>query len=268
VNEHGLVTLDIQDDIALVGLNRPRKCNAINQDLAEELSRALTRANGEAKVGIIYGHGAHFCAGIDLDWMRNTMEEYAAGLYVLGQPRKSHGPLLAIAESQIPFIAAIQGAAIGLGFELAAAAHIRIADATASFALPEGRRGIFVGGGGAARISRLIGVARMQDLMLTGRKYNAADSLQFNVVQYTVPAGDALSKAIDLAKEILKNSAPSNFAILRGLPRLGDMTVDDAIFWEGILAKTTFGIEARARISQFLQPLPGGDRSKEEGANT
>ena len=74
-----------------------------------------------------------------------------------------------MARGNIPFIAALHGATLGGGLETAAAAHIRVADETTFFGLPEGTRGIFIGGGGSVRVARLIGFARMQDMMLTGR---------------------------------------------------------------------------------------------------
>ena len=94
-----------------------------------------------------------------------------------------------IARGQIPFVAALKGACIGGGLEIAAAAQVRVADETTFFALPEGQRGIFVGGGGSVRIQRLMGYARMADLMLTGRVLTAAEGERANLCQYVVPAG-------------------------------------------------------------------------------
>jgi (methylthio)acryloyl-CoA hydratase len=247
-----LVSLEFRDEVALIGLNRPSKANAIDLHMADELSAALIQANSKARVGIIFGHGRHFSSGLDLDLMRTRIAAHTSNNGAQARPSKTAGVMQAISKSHIPYIAAIHGAAVGLGFELAAAMHIRVADETAFFSLPEGRRGIFVGGGGSARISRLIGVARMQDMMLTGRRYSSSEAHLCGVVQYPVPTGTALQKALELAAEIKKNSPKSNFAILQGLPRIGDMTVDDGIFWESILATTTFGSDAISRISDFL----------------
>ena len=86
-----------------------------------------------------------------------------------------HAALERVQYGPVPVVASLQGAVVGGGLELASACHIRVADETTFFALPEGSRGIFVGGGGSVRIPRLIGVARMTDMMLTGRVYNAQD---------------------------------------------------------------------------------------------
>lgn len=251
--QKGRVTLELRNDIAVVGLNRPEKCNAIDAEMAEELHDALNIANKEARACVIFGHGKHFCAGLDLRWMSDQMAHYGPAGKVGDSRPKSHAPMRAITHSNIPYIVAIQGAAIGLGFELAAAAHVRVADETAYFSLPEARRGIFVGGGGAVRISRLIGVARMQDMMLTGRKYQAEEAMSCNIVQYLVPGGSAIKRSLELAAEVTKNSATSNMAILKSLPRIAEMSAEEGLFWEEVVARSTFGPEAMSRIRSFLE---------------
>lgn len=246
------VSYECTNSIAAVGLQRPDKCNAINGDLARELSLALERANDEARVGVIFGHGKHFCSGLDLSWMSSQISSKAGKSEGLGFSPKSHGPMHLIGRGRIPYIAAVQGAVIGLGMELTAAAHIRVGDPSAFFELPEARRGIYLGGGGSAYISRLIGTARMQDMMLTGRRYTADMAIQTNLLQYMAPQDGALSMALSIAEKIRLNPAPSNFAIVRGLPSLADMTIDDGVFWESALARTTLGMEAVQRMSSFL----------------
>ena len=86
-----------------------------------------------------------------------------------------HRCLEPIEQGDVPVIAVLQGAVVGGGLELAAACHIRIAEQSTFYALPEGQRGLFVGGGASVRVSRLIGVARMMDMMLTGRTYGAEE---------------------------------------------------------------------------------------------
>src|SRR6185369_6800800 len=98
--------------------------------------------------------------------------------------------------------AALHGAVVGGGLELASTCHIRVADESTFYALPEGSRGIFVGGGGAVRIPRLIGTARMTDMMLTGRVYNAVDGEKAGFAQYLVPPGQAFAKALELARRV------------------------------------------------------------------
>src|SRR6185312_9612369 len=111
-----------------------------------------------------------------------------------------------IQRGPIPFVAAMHGAVVGGGLELATAAHIRVADETAFFGLPEGQRGIFVGGGGSVRIQRVIGYTVMCDLMLTGRLLNAQEAKENYIAQYVVPAGQALAKAKELGQRIAQNA--------------------------------------------------------------
>src|SRR5947199_18746 len=105
----------------------------------------------------------------------------------------------------------LHGAVVGGGLELAAACHVRVAEESAFYGLPEGQRGLFVGGGGSARVPRLIGVARMTDMMLTGRVYDASEGLAIGISQYLVDAGQGLAKAFELAGRIAANAPLSNF---------------------------------------------------------
>ena len=101
-----------------------------------------------------------------------------------GMPRSTQ-----IQFGRVPVVAVLHGAVVGGGLELAAACHIRVAERSAFYGLPEGQRGIFVGGGGSARIPRLIGVARMTDMMLTGRVYDAEEGQRVGLSQYLVDRG-------------------------------------------------------------------------------
>ncbi len=243
-----LVTYDLDGDVALIGLNRPDKRNALSTGLMNLLDEAVARAGHEAKVGIIFGHGDCFSAGLDLgeamQWLAN------------GQWRKNHlrpPAFESIARGSIPFIAALQGAVVGGGLELACAAHIRVAENGAIFALPEGQRGIFVGGGGSVRIARILGYASMCDMMLTGRVYSAVEAQQRGLVQYRVNNGQSKKRAIQLARRIGQNCLQSNFAITCGLSKIQDLSYDDGLFFERLIAATTESEETRLRLQDFLE---------------
>jgi enoyl-CoA hydratase/carnithine racemase len=155
---------------------------------------------------------------------------------------------------RVPVVAALHGAVVGGGLELAAATHIRVADDTTYFALPEGQRGIFVGGGGSARIPRLAGVACMTDMMLTGRVLDAHEGERRGLAQYVVPAGQAVSKAVELAGRIAQNAPLSNFAVTQALPRIADLPQADGLFVESLMAAIAQGDEAaKQRLQDFLQ---------------
>jgi (methylthio)acryloyl-CoA hydratase len=151
-------------------------------------------------------------------------------------------------------VAALHGAVVGGGLELASACHVRVADASTFFALPEGSRGIFVGGGGSVRIPRLIGTARMADMMFTGRVYNAEEGERTGLAQYLVPQGTALDKALELAARIAANAPLTNYALMQALPRIADQTADHGLFTEALISAIVQDApEAKARVREFLE---------------
>src|SRR2546421_124521 len=147
-----------------------------------------------------------------------------------------------------------RGAVIGGGLELAAATHIRVAERSAYYALPEGLRGIFVGGGGSVRLPRLIGVSRMMDLMLTGRTYGAEEGQALGISHYLVEPGEGLAKGIEIAKRIAGNSPSTNFAIMNVLPRIAEQDRASGYVMESLTAAIAQGNEeAKKRIKDFLE---------------
>ena len=246
-----LISYQLDGNVALIGLNRPDKRNAINDPLVDELRAAVLRAHEEADVAVLFGHGSNFCAGLDL------AEALARATGTIKAPRKRrrhnwHEVFDLIARGPIPFVAALHGAVVGGGLELAMAAHLRVGDDTAVFGLPEGQRGIFVGGGGTVRIQRVVGTAVMTDMMLTGRLLNAAEGLQEHIVRYVTPAGEALDKAKELAVRIAKNSVETNWMIINVLPRIQDMSHDDGLFVEQLNSARARPPEAEQRLREFV----------------
>jgi enoyl-CoA hydratase/carnithine racemase len=243
-----IVTYACDGDVALIGLNRPDKRNALSEALISGIETAVRRAQKEAKAGVLFGHGAAFCAGLDLAQHaeRNAVES-------LAESHRGHEVFETMARGRIPFVAALHGAVIGGGFELAAAAHVRVADETAFFALPEGQRGIYIGGGGSVYLTGLIGTSRVVDLMLTGRVLSAAEGERAGAVQYLVDKGGALARATELAKRIARNAPLTNFAVVNALPRLHGIGHDNGLFFESFVAALTQTTdEARDGLRAFL----------------
>jgi enoyl-CoA hydratase/carnithine racemase len=251
MSDENVVTYERDGDLALIGLNRPDKRNAMSPELREQLLAAVLRAGDEAKCAILFGHGSNFCAGLDLARASQTWNA-AGGMQRLPFRYNRETEMEAIARGRIPVVAALHGATLGGGFEMAAAAHIRVADETTFFGLPEGARGIFVGGGGSVRIARLIGFARMQDMMLTGRVLKPDEAERYGAVHYVVPKGEELAKARELAAAICKNAPLTNFAVTNSLPRLQDLSYDDGIYFERMVAEFTRSPESVERVNQFL----------------
>jgi enoyl-CoA hydratase/carnithine racemase len=154
---------------------------------------------------------------------------------------------------RVPVVAVLHGAVVGGGLELASSAHIRVAEPSAFYALPEGQRGLFVGGGGSVRISRLIGVARMSDMMLTGRVLTAEEGHHCGISQYLVGAGEGLKKAMELAARIAANAEMTNYGVMHVLPRIADQSIQDGLMTESLMAAIAASDpETRGRLAAFL----------------
>ena len=252
MNDDTLVSYELDGAVALIGLNRPDKRNAINDAVIDALRAAVARAHDEAHVGLLFGHGPNFCAGLDL------AEALARATGKIQPPRKRrrhnwHVAFDEIERGPIPFVAALHGAVVGGGLELAMAAHVRVCDRSAFFGLPEGQRGIFVGGGGTVRIQRVVGTTVMTDMMLTGRLLNPDEALAEHVVRYVEPQGGALDKAKALATRIAQNTIETNWKIVNVLPRVMDLSHDDGLFMEQLNSAMARPPEVEQRLREFVE---------------
>jgi enoyl-CoA hydratase/carnithine racemase len=232
-----------------IRLNRPGKRNALSDALIQQLHTVFVNLPEGTLAAVISGEGAHFCAGLDLSEL--VERDIHSGVL---HSRMWHAAFDAIQFGHVPVVAALHGAVVGGGLELASACHIRVADRSAYYGLPEGQRGIFVGGGGSARIPRLIGVARMTDLMLTGRVFDAAQGLAVGLSQYVVDEGQALPEALALAERIAQNAPLSNFAVMHALPRIADQSQSEGLFTESLMAAVVESTpDAQDRLRAFLE---------------
>jgi len=235
--------------VAVIRLDRPEKRNALADDMVMALGDYLDRMPADVKAILIAGNGEHFCAGLDLSMLR----ERSASEGVM-HSRMWHTVFDKLQFGRAPVVAVLHGAVIGGGLELAATAHVRVAEPTAFYALPEGQRGIFVGGGGSVRVPRLIGAARMADMMLTGRVYRAEEGERVGFAQYLVGAGEGFAKGMELAQKIAGNAAMTNYAVMHALPRIAEATRDQGLFTESLIAGIAQAEpEAKARVNAFLQ---------------
>ena len=243
------IHFEMQDAVAVVRLSPPEKRNALSDSLVEALRDVFQNLPKEAKSAVIYGQGDHFCAGLDLSELKER--DAGEGMH---HSRSWHVALNAVQLGSVPVVAALHGAVVGGGLELASACHIRVADDSTFYALPEGTRGIFVGGGGSVRIPKLIGVARMTDMMLTGRVYNSIDGERIGLAQYHVPIGTALEKAMELAKRIATNAPLTNYALIHALPRIAEQPADHGFLTEALISSIAQAApEAKSRVKAFLE---------------
>ena len=240
---------EVRDNVAIVRLARPAKRNAMSDGLILAIRDTFEKMPDTVRAAVLDGEGEHFCAGLDL----SELKERDAG-QGMHHSRMWHAALDCVQFGPVPVIAALHGAVVGGGLELASACHIRVADETAFYALPEGSRGIFVGGGGAVRIPRLIGTARMTDMMLTGRVYNAQDGERIGFAQYLVPQGQAFDKALELAQRVAGNAPLTNYALMHALPRIAEQPSDQGFFTESLMAANAQSApEAKSRVRDFLE---------------
>jgi (methylthio)acryloyl-CoA hydratase len=234
--------------IAIVTLNRPDKRNALSEALWGDLKKTFESFEPDVRCVVLTGAGKHFCAGLDL-----TEHRHREAFESIFMSRFAHATLEAIQFGGRPVVTAMHGAVIGGGLEIVAATHVRVADASTFYQLPEGRRGFYVGGGASVNIARIIGPGRMIEMMLTGRTLDAAAGERLGLSHYLVEPGQALDKAIELAENIAKNARIPNYLIIQAIPRIANMAAADGLWTESVAQAVSMTSEdARAGIDAFL----------------
>ena len=231
-------------------MSRTSKRNALDDETVRGLRRYFMDLPDDIGAVVLHGEGEHFSAGLDLSEVAGPTDVHRGILHSQMWHRAFHE----IQYGRVPVVSVLHGAVIGGGLELAASTHIRVAERSAYYGLPEGQRGIFVGGGGSVRIPRLIGVAKMQDLMLTGRTLSAEEGHAAGISQYLVADGEGFAKGMALAGNIAGNAAMTNFAVMHALPRIAEADPATGYFTESLMAaiaETT--PEAQQRLRDFLE---------------
>jgi (methylthio)acryloyl-CoA hydratase len=258
-DDHGLERLAIglpaslaagrKGAVAILKLVRPQKRNALDDETVIGIETFFTSLPDGIGAILLHGEGEHFSAGLDLSELeeRDVTEGIAhSSLW--------HRAFEKIQFGKVPVVAVLHGAVVGGGLELAASAHVRVAERSTYFALPEGSRGIYVGGGGSVRLPRLIGVARMMDMMLTGRTYSAEEGQAMGLTTYLVEPGKGYAKGLELAQRIAANAPLTNFAVMQALPRIAESDPASGYAMEALIsAIAQADPEAKARLREFLE---------------
>ncbi|MCV2868079.1 crotonase/enoyl-CoA hydratase family protein [Defluviimonas sp. WL0002] len=251
IDDLGLKNLSVEadgDGIARVSLNRPEKRNALNAETVEELVALFTLLpRTKVRAVVLRAEGTHFCAGLDLVEHHREDRSPAEFMHIC---MRWHEAFNKMEYGGVPIIAALKGAVVGGGLELASSAHVRVADTSTYFALPEGQRGLFTGGGATIRVADLVGKARMIDMMLTGRVYKGEEAMSVGLCQYLVE--DSEAKAMELARAAAQNPPLTNFAICSAISHMQNMSALDAAYAEAVVA----GIvntqpDSRGRLEAF-----------------
>ena len=243
------IRVSVEGNLASLTFCRPEKRNAINDRTLGELRAFFSAPPQGVRCVIMSGEGGHYSAGLDLSEAveRNSVD-------VFRHSRSWHEVMELMQFGGLPIVSAMQGAVMGGGLEIAAATHVRIAEPSVKFQLPEGKRGIYVGGGATARISRIVGPDRMTEMMLTGRIYSGEEGQKIGLAHYLVGEGEALAKAKDLAENIATNSTLINQMVIQGIARINDMSRADGLYVESLTAAMTqTGPDAREGLKAFLE---------------
>jgi enoyl-CoA hydratase/carnithine racemase len=235
-------------NVLTVRLSRPTKRNALDDVLVAAVARAFASVQANVRAAVLYAEGDNFSAGLDLSELTERSAEEG-----FLHSRMWHAALERVEFGTIPVVSVLKGAVIGGGLELAAATHIRVAEPSTFYCLPEGSRGIFVGGGASVRVPRLIGVGRTMDLLLTGRVVDAEEGHRIGLSQYLVGEGEGLGFAMQLARRIAENTPMTNYGVMHALPRIVDAGQTSGLLIESLVAAISQDAPAaKQRLRDFL----------------
>ena len=215
-------------------LNRPARRNALTPDLAGAIASELelVEERGAAQVVVLGGAGGHFCAGLDLHWLRSLGAAPSVGDLQrgLGQFQSA---VLAIVRCPIPVVAELQGTSAGFGLDLALACDIRIAEAGATFTSAFARMGLVPDGGSTFTLPRLIGLGRALRFLIAGETVTAPRALDLGLVDEVRDAAEFETAAAALAKGIAA-AAPSSARTIKRLVRGDELgALEQALTSEG-----------------------------------
>lgn len=233
--ETTLVETDLIDGVAVIALNRPEKRNAINDAMRVDLFQVLDWADRSADVRaiVITGRGKGFCAGGDIAAMRERLSAPPGRVGINGwqRQRRTHHLLIMLHDIPKPTIAAVNGAAAGLGCDLALCCDFVIGARDATFVMSYVLRGLIPDGGGMYFLPRRVGLARAKELIFSGRMLSADEALSINMIErvaepdalisnaiafastMTVGSGDALALAKSIMNQSLESTAEEIFAL-------------------------------------------------------
>jgi (methylthio)acryloyl-CoA hydratase len=227
------IEIEMRGKIAILTLNRPALRNALDEAAIEVLDRFFDRPDPAVRAVVLRAAGPHFCAGLDL---REHYEKNRSPVEFMRMCQAWHRAFDKMQFGSIPIIAALKGAVVGGGLELAAATHVRVAERSTFFALPEGQRGVFTGGGATVRVARIMSPARMIDMMIAARTYDVERGYQSGLAHEIVEEGEGEARAIAIAEAAAEHYDVTNFGILTGISRINDMSTTDGLFAESLLA--------------------------------
>jgi enoyl-CoA hydratase/carnithine racemase len=235
--------------VAVLTLRRAEKRNALDDPTVEGIEAFFSAVPDGIGAVVLAGEGDHFSSGLDLTEL--SERNVPAGI---AHSQSWHRAFERIEFGAVPVVAVLHGAVVGGGLELAAAAHVRVAERSTFYALPEASRGIFVGGGGSVRLPALIGTSRVMEMMLTGRTFSAEEGQALGLSHYLVGNGEGLTKGLELAQRVAGNAPFTNFAVMQLLPRIARSDPAAGFVTEALAAGIAQSDdEAKVRLKAFLE---------------
>ena len=261
------ILAEVSDGILTITLNRPDRLNAWTETMARELLDAFDRADAddEVRAVIVTGAGRAFCAGADLERGGETFDARSRGSDYAREDsparHRDNGGMftLRIFECQKPVIAAVNGAAVGVGATMTLPMDIRLASEEAKFGFVFARRGIVPEAASSWFLPRAVGISQAMEWVATGRVFSAQEALAGRLVRSVHPAGELLEAARALAREIAENAAPVSVALARRMmwamlgaqhPMEAHRTDSQAMFHRGQSADVVEG------VTSFLEKRP------------
>ncbi len=214
-----VVKSEISDGVCVITLNRPEKMNAYNLELHHALYVAIDKADNDnsVRVMVVTGAGRAFCAGADIS---EGFTALSGGEFLDGV-RRDYGGMLNIRtyECNTPIIAAVNGAAVGIGATMLLPMDIKIASSKSKFAFPFGRRGIVFDGAASFFLPRIVGMSKAQEWILKADIIPADEALKAGLISEVVEPDQVLDRAMDLARDIAQNVSPTSAAKNKKLMR-------------------------------------------------
>jgi len=238
-------------------LNLPARRNALTPGLARGLAQGIEQIEegGEARVILLSGAGGHFCAGLDLHWLRSlgatpSVTDLQHGL------SDFQSAIIAIVRCPIPVLAVVQGTAAGFGFDLALACDMRLAGASATFTSAFARIGLVPDGGSTFTLPRLVGVGRAMRMLMTGETLDATEALSIGMVEEVIE-DSALDSAVRRTVNALLESSGSSIRSIKRLTRAPEIgALEQALSTEGAAQLQALqSPEFRSRLEAFAARL-------------
>lgn len=244
----------LNNDVAVVTLNRPEVLNALNGEMVEALADALDQANKDsARAGLLTGSGRGFCSGADLANLGQTMDP-TNSVHIRKWVNRMHEVLLKLFEMEIPWVAAVNGPAVGVGCNFALACDLVMMSEEAYFYWAFTKRGLMVDGGGTWLLPHLVGLQRAKQMALLPEKVSASDALSLGIASSVTPQDQLMEKAADTAQRLAQGPTVAYGITKTAMNRSLSHTFREALAYEaqgqGINVRTE---DVQEGIMAFLQ---------------